>query len=289
MAFSEDREEIKASLDVFVGETQTRTLRIPANDDGPLVILYGRTKLGVPRSHPKLREIEAGRKESTEFKECETLLRATLKDRVLFRTTIHMSNLSNCTLVSCTIYGGKIETSHLSDCRIRNAAFGASEVSKTPFISCCHIAGGAAYDAEIFNSTLRGVDPVQSCDIESCLVVNSVGRHSALTGCGVSETELRNCKVFDGLLTDTVIQSKTWSNLRDFPVEIRKMIYKDVIASDGVSAGLIAALRSEPILYGEILETLFREHRFVLSKQNLDAFGNTALTTLQRVTKIALQ
>jgi hypothetical protein len=158
----------------------------------------------------------------------------------------------------------------------------------TPFISCCQVEGGAAYDAKIFNSGLKGVNLIQGCDVESCLVVSSVGRHSSLTSCGVSESELRNCGVFGGVLTESVVESKTTSNLRVFPVEIRKMVYEDVIAGDGALAGLIAALRPDPLLYSEVLEILFREHTFVLSCENRDALGYTPLTVLRRITKIFL-
>ncbi|KAF4634188.1 hypothetical protein G7Y89_g3917 [Cudoniella acicularis] len=71
-----------------------------------------------------------------------------------------------------------------------------------------------------------------------------------------------------------VILSKNVLTLRKFPVEIRKIIYSDVIADSGLTTGLIAAARPDSLLYGEVLETLFKEHVFVLSVGNQKTFSS---------------
>jgi hypothetical protein len=291
MAPVEDAEKIKASLDVFIdNNTQSPASSLLANDDGPLVILYGQTKSGVPRNHPKIREIEAGQKEPAEFKECEGLLRGTLRNRVLFETTIHNSNVSNCILISCTIYGGTIETSYLRDCLIRKKDLGVEDTSPTtPFISGCRIENGAAYDAKILDSTLKGVDPIQGCDINDSLAILSAGSYSTLTSYGIHESQLHDCEVIGGVLTESVTQSKTGLSLRRLPVEIRKAIYSDVTETEGLATGLIAALRPDYLLYGEVLETFFQKHTFVLSKDSQEALKATSTMNLQRITKIALR
>lgn len=289
MASVESLENIEARLHAFIKDSQSLTPTLPANHEGPLIILYGQTHLGVPQHHIKLREIEAGR-EAPAFKGCEVLLRGALQDRVLFQTTIHNSYLKNCTLMTCTIYGGKFETSQLKDCRIRKKVIGIHDTSlTTPFISCCQIENGAAYDAEIFNSTLNGVSPMQSCDIESSLAIHSLSLDSTLTSCGVHESKFHNCEVVGGVLTESVVESKNFLTLPKFPVEIRKIIYSNVIATEGLTTGLIAALRPDSLLYGEILETFFQEHTFVLSDENQGVFKSASKTILQRITKIDLK
>jgi hypothetical protein len=289
MASVESLDNIKARLDAFIKDIHSLTTRSSANHKGMLIILYGQTHLGIPQHHIKLREIEAGR-EAPEFKKCEVLLRGALQNCVLFRTTIHNSSLKNCTLIACTIYGGKIETSQLKDCRIGKKALGIYDTSlPTPSISCCHIENGAVYDAEIFNSTLNGVNPMQNCDIDSSLAIHSFSLDSTLSSCGVHESKIHNCKVVAGVLTESVIESKYFLTLRTLPVEIRRAIYSNVIANDGLTTSLIAALRPDSLLYGEILETLFQEHAFVLSGENQEVFKSVSKTILQRITKIDLK
>lgn len=67
------------------------------------------------------------------------------------------------------------------------------------------------------------------------------------------------------------------------------MIYSHAIASEGVVTGLIAALRKDGLLYGEILETLFREHSFVFGRENLGEWRGTSQSVLRRITNIFLQ
>ncbi|TVY16833.1 hypothetical protein LARI1_G006509 [Lachnellula arida] len=288
MTSVESSENIEARLNDFIKDSQSLAPGLPANHQDPLIILYGQTHLGVPLHHIKLREIEAGR-EAPEFKACEVLLRGTLQGHVLFQTTIHNSNLKDCILIACTIYGGRIETSQLTDCRIRKKAFGEHDTSlTTPFMSCCNIDGGNAYDTEIFNSTANRVGPIQSCVIESSLAIYSLGFDSTLSSCGVYESKLHNCEVIGGI-KNSVIESKNTLNFRRFPGEIRKMIFLNAIEIDGLTTGLIAALRPDSLLYSEVLETFYQEYIFVLSDENQEVFKSVSKTSLQRLTKIYLK
>jgi len=92
-----------------------------------------------------------------------------------------------------------------------------------------------------------------------------------------------------GVLEDCVVETKTLSSLRVFPEEIREMIFGYVVMNEGPQTGLIAALRGEKMLYGEVLGVLFREFRFVLSKEKQDAYHWTPRTVLKRITKISLE
>lgn len=52
---------------------------------------------------------------------------------------------------------------------------------------------------------------------------------------------------------------------------------------------MIAALRSDGLLYAEVLEIFFQKHTFVLSKDSQEALKATSTTSLLRIKKIALR
>jgi hypothetical protein len=130
---------------------------------------------------------------------------------------------------------------------------------------------------------------MRSCDVEGCFVTKSLTIDCTLIDSGVSESKRGGCEVLSGAVMENVVEAKMFFSLRIFPVEIRKMIYSHVIASEGVTTGLIAALRKDALLYGEILETLFRDHSFVLGRENLGEWRITSEAVLRRITKILLQ
>lgn len=185
MTFFENLENIEAELNDFIRDSKSLLPVLPANHRYPLIILYGQTHLGVPLHHIKLREIEAGR-EAPEFKACEVLLRGTLQGHVLFQVTIDNSNLKDCILIECTIYGGKIETSQLTDCHVRKKVLGEHDTSLViPFVSCCKIESGSAHCTEIFNSTANKVGPIRNCIIESSLAIYSLLSESTINNCAL--------------------------------------------------------------------------------------------------------
>ncbi|KAF8857733.1 hypothetical protein BDZ45DRAFT_674486 [Acephala macrosclerotiorum] len=286
MTSVESLENIEAELNDFIRDSKSLVPVLPANQQYPLIILYGQTHLGAPLHHTKLREIEAGR-EAPEFKACEVLLRGTIQGHVLFQMTIHNSNLKDCILIECTIYGGEIETSQLTDCRVRKKALGEHDTSLTiPLVSCCKIEGGSAYYTEIFNSTANRVGPIRNCIVESSLAIYSLVFESTLSSCGLYESKLHNCEVIGGI-KDSVLEYTL--DFRQLPAEIRKMIFSSAIKIDGLSTGLIAALRPDLLLYSEVLETFYKEHIFILSDENQEAFKSMSKTKLQRLTKICLK
>ncbi|TVY43247.1 hypothetical protein LCER1_G009020, partial [Lachnellula cervina] len=281
-------ETIRTRLQAFISDSQSLAPNIIPTTLEPLTILYGQTHLGLPLHAVKLRDIEAGRG-APEYKECEVLLRGDMHGHVLFQTTIHNSTLRDCILVACTIYGGKMEKCQLTDCRVRKKALGENDTSPTtPFISCCNLEGGNAYDAEIFNSTLNNVSPIQSCDIDNSLAIHSLGFDSTFGNCGIHDSKLHNCKTVGGV-KDSVVETKNTMNFRRFPTEIRNMIFSSAIQMDGLSTGLIAALRPDSLLYSEVLEAFYREHVFVLSHENQEVFRSALQARLQGITKIYLK
>jgi hypothetical protein len=82
---------------------------------------------------------------------------------------------------------------------------------------------------------------------------------------------------------------KESTSFRRFPVEIRNMIYSNIIATEGPTTNLIAALRPDFLLYNEILEVLFREHTFVFSEQNHKTIASLPEDIRKRVTKVDLK
>ncbi|TVY83822.1 hypothetical protein LSUE1_G001328 [Lachnellula suecica] len=289
MASAESAEDVAARLQAFIKGKQASTKSLPAINEPPPTIVHGQSLLDVPRNHPKVEEIEAALEVGAKFRQCEVLLRGDLKDHLFFGITIHNSSLSNCTLISCTIYGGRIKNSLLRDCRVSEKAIGIYENSSpTPFLSFCQIENGALYDGEIFSSTLTGISSIQSCDIENSLAVHSSSFESTWISCGIHESKLHECEVVDGVLTESVIVSKSAMELRKFPSEIRKIIFSNIVATNGVKTSMIAALRPDLLLYGEILESLFQEHFFILSPHNQDDWISISPSVLKRLTKLAI-
>jgi len=82
---------------------------------------------------------------------------------------------------------------------------------------------------------------------------------------------------------------KESTSFRKFPVEIRNLIYSNIIAAEGPNANAIAAFRPDVLLHAEILEVLFREHTFVISLQNCRAIASFPENVMRRVTKIDLK
>ncbi|PQE05684.1 hypothetical protein CJF31_00004401 [Rutstroemia sp. NJR-2017a BVV2] len=286
MTSAESLENIEAELNDFIRESESLVPARPANLQNPLIILYGQTRLGPPLHHIKLREIVAGR-EAPEFKVCEILFRGTLSGYVLFRTTIHNSELRDCILIECTIYGGKIETSQLIDCRVRKKVLGEHDTSSTiPFVSCCEIEGGSIHHTEIFSSTANRASQIRNCFIDSSLAIHSILFDSELSSCGLYKSKLYNCQVTGGIKNS--VQEHTL-DLRQLPAEIRKMIFSSAMRIDGLSTGLIAALRPDSVLYNEVIESFYQEHTFILSDENWDAFKTMVETKRQRLTKIYLK
>jgi hypothetical protein len=284
MTSFESLESIKAELKDFISNSRSLVPVQPANHQYPLIILYGQSHLGIPLHHIKLREIEASR-EPPEFKACEVLLRGNIQGYVLFRMTVHNSNLKDCILIGCTIYGGKIETSQLTDCHIRMKAVGEHDTSLIiPLLSCCKIESGSAYRTEIFNSTANGVDSNRSI-IESSLAIYSFLFDCALRDCGIYKSKLGNCEVIGGIKES--IREYTLG-FRQLPTEIRRIIFSIAIKM-GLSTSLIAALRPDPLLYAEVLETFYKKHVFILSDENQAAFKSMSKAKLHRVSKICLK
>jgi hypothetical protein len=60
---------------------------------------------------------------------------------------------------------------------------------------------------------------------------------------------------------------------RQLPTEIRKMIFSSAIKIDGLSTGLIAALRPDPASHKEVRETFYKEHIFIISLRGITYKG----------------
>jgi hypothetical protein len=202
MALVQDPEHIKTNLQAFI-QSPPRTF------ESPSTLIYGKTHLGPPKAHPKILDILPSLSDPV-YKPCGTLLRGTLNNHILFRVTIHNSMLINCTLISCTIYGSRISKCHLKDCRIRKKAFGFdnSFLEITSFLSHCEIEGGGEYDAEIFKSKLKSLDPVRSCDIESSLASDSLAIDCTFIKSGVNESKLCDCEVLSRVVMENVVKAK---------------------------------------------------------------------------------
>lgn len=288
MAGFDTKESIEAKLQAFLKDMESSKPALPRQKDSHLIVLHGRAASGVHRL--KVTEIEVVVGKIERFEECKLLLREDLHHRVLFQVTIHNSNLDNCTLVECTIYQSNIKRSLLKNCRIQKEALGGNDASSAPYLTSCQIENGTVYDAYIYNSTLNGTILIQSCYIKNSLVVNSCADDSTITHCGVHGSELRNCEVVDlDVAAKGVTQFTGVMTFRKFPVEIRRMIYENVIANEGLATNLIAALRPDWLLYNEVLEVLFQENVFVLSAKNLQAVTDLPKTVPKRVTKLYLK
>ncbi|TVY36332.1 hypothetical protein LOCC1_G007918 [Lachnellula occidentalis] len=288
MASCGTRDPIKAKLHTFIANYQ------PLGRDGytecrePLIILYSQSNIGLLRNHPKVKELEAIGKQTAQFQKSKVLFRADLRARVLFQVTIHNSNLVKCTLIGCTIFGSSFKYSHLIDCQVLKDALGEHDVPSMSCISNCQIENGTVSDSNIADSTCKGMGFAQSCTLENNLILRTSALTSTLINCGVHASELRACEVTEGFLTESVIQSKPVS-LHALPVEIRRICYSYAIANEGLASNLMAALRPDSLLYGEVLETLFAEHTFVLERQNHEAVRSMPKRTTQRVTKLCLK
>ncbi|TVY57173.1 hypothetical protein LCER1_G002585 [Lachnellula cervina] len=288
------REAIKAKLQTFIAENQSSDRTLPVTyqrqkgQEGTFTILYSQSHIGIPRNHPKVKELEALRKQTAQFQKIRVLLGADIRSRVLFQLTIHNSSLDRCTLIECTIYGSNIKYSHLKDCQVLKNAPGEHDAPSTSCISNCRIDNGTIFDSKISNSICKGIGFPQSCKLENDLLLRTLAFDSTLTSCGVHESELQLCKVIGGYHTKSVIQSRALS-LHALPVEIRQMIYFNAIAKEGLATNLIAALRPDSLLYGEVLETLFAEHPFVLEQRNQEAVRSMPKSITQRVAKLVLK
>ncbi|PQE04598.1 hypothetical protein CJF30_00004391 [Rutstroemia sp. NJR-2017a BBW] len=286
MTSAESLEDIEAELNDFIRDSKSLVPVRTANLQYSLIILYGQTHLGPQLQHMKLRELGAGR-EAPKFRICEIIFRGTLSGCVLFRTIIHNSKLRDCVLIECTIYGGKIETSELIDCTVRKKVLGEHDTSSImPFISCCKIEGGNIYHTEIFSSTMNRVSRIQYCSIDSSLAIYSSLFGSELSTCGLYKSKLHNCEAVGGIKDS--VQEYTL-DFRQLPAEIRKMIFSSAMRINGISTDLIAALRPDPVLYNEVLESFYEENTFILSDANQDAFRAKTKTKLERLTKIYLK
>jgi len=283
--------EIEAPLQAFINSTPSQ-LPTCTDGDGPLFILHARTDSGASnlQSHPLLLPLTTGHSQVS-FQEVGSLLRETLKDRVLFQMNVHGCYFRNCTLISCTVHGGRFEECYFKDCQfaenVRTSERGnASNLTKAQLISRSHIENGSICDAEISSSTLKSINRLRDCELNNSLLVNCAARDSSFARCGVHESRLHECIVLDTVLTDSVISTKNTTTLRVFPAEIREMIYEDILEED--QTALTAAFRPDSLLYSEILEMCFRKHTFVLSRDNSEVLKSTPDAVRRRITKIRL-
>jgi hypothetical protein len=284
------QESIKAKLQAFLQELKSPDSTSPTLDDSPLPVLSGRFNVNFGLYDPRTKEIEAiqailPRYKIVEFEDCHVLRGGHVHHRVLFHVTIHNSNLENCTLIQCIIYQSNVNSSQLEDCRIQKEAGGGNDVTSAPCLKNCKISKGTIFDAYIYNSTLNKTGTIHNCHTEGSLVVDSNAIDSTFTNCGFHESELCNCEVVnpDPSPPDVVI------NFRGLPAEIRKTVCSNAIASEGLAKNLVAALRSDPVLHGEILEVLFREQVFVLSEKNHEAVTKSPKSVTKRVKKLYLK
>jgi hypothetical protein len=68
------------------------------------------------------------------------------------------------------------------------------------------------------------------------------------------------------------IQSENTVSLPEFPFEIPKIIYLYKNATSELTVEFIAALPPDPVLYGEILDTFWKEHIIVISYEHSTRF-----------------
>ena len=305
MASNATRNGIQPKLPTFITDHQLSNCTLPTEfqGQGPLIIMYSQN-IKVPRNHPKVKALQAVRKQTAKFQKSNTLLWADIQQCVLFQLKIHNSSLVGCTLIDCTIYGSNISYSHLKDCHVAKNVFGERYVPSMSCISNCQIEHGTVLDTDISDSTCTGTPGLnfpdiatpydrlrsisQNCTLENSLLLKTAAFNSTLTNCGVHESELRRCDIIGCFLAESVIQSK-YVSLRKLPVEIRKMISSNAIANEGLATSLITALRSDSLLYGEVLETLFAEHMFVLEQRNHETVRSMPKEITQRVSKLCLK
>lgn len=122
----------------------------------------------------------------------------------------------------------------------------------------CLVMGGVIQHSTIRDSTLNGISSIELCGISTSLVINSEIYYSTTDDCGVHDSKLHNCGLKEGVLTDSVVQHQA-NILPKLSCKIRKIIFVIVLKSEGLSSNIVAALRPLSLLYGDALETLFKE------------------------------
>lgn len=111
------------------------------------------------------------------------------------------------------------------------------------------------------------------------LSASTLGKPSGRLLQGLTMSELQQSKAC------TYKRAVFTGALRDYPPEIRELIFTAAIESSGETPALIVALRGDKELYYEALQILYRDCTFVVTAKNKDAFmrlSKSAVATIQR-------
>jgi hypothetical protein len=292
MATHATDEDIQSRLQTFINDNAFPNTKPFKDYRQQSTILYCKCLEGEPRDHIKFQHIPAVKDGSAKYQKCGVLFSGDLQDHILFQVIAHDSALVRCTLIDCTVYGGKIESSNLQECRVQKKAFGGDDSTPiTPMISGCQIENSTFFDADISNSSIPGGLSIKNCKLENIMTVRSLVIGSSLTKCGLDNSELRNCEVTDSVLTASVSETKIAKNnstLRRFPAEIRAMIFAYFMINKNQWT-IFDVLRPDPLLYDEALEVWYKEHRFKLSVRNYRCFAAASKTMAGRMSKLHIE
>jgi hypothetical protein len=135
----------------------------------------------------------------------------------------------------------------------------------------------------------------------NCFIMNTTLINSLLERCLLVNCELRGCSlVASSIKTSRIVNSTFTNSLRSkchvtptppfnrIPLEIRAMVFSEVIEWKGKTPALIAALRGDPILYREALGVFRKTCTFTLHWDNEVTRKKMSQAAFQSIEKIRI-
>lgn len=139
---------------------------------------------------------------------------------------------------------------------------------------------------------------IRNADLWNCEIYVSKILNSSLNNCKVFNSEIESSNVFDSKLHEVQLSSCETSRceisaaslaLRRFPSEIRRIILGYCIEPEyGVTPPVVAALRGEPQLYGEVLELYYKRCVVPMSPKTFKEYKKMSKRVFKEVKQVRM-
>lgn len=225
------------------------------------------------------------------FTKCD-LAGMKLVDCEIKNSVITDSDLEGCILFNCKIKDCLVEESKVEgETKLEKVVLKRSQVHCQWARDCqfhdCAILHSRILCSELFHSNIQlcntGQSGIQSSKMVKCAAISIIVLNCQIENTSIEKSEIREAILVESSTTDCEITSSPLT-LRRFPVEIRALIYKDVI-----NTNLLAALRCDSTLYPQAIE-MFRKRFPIIIRPGTAEYQSTIPAVLiQKIDRVTIR
>jgi uncharacterized protein YjbI with pentapeptide repeats len=164
----------------------------------------------------------------------------------------------------------------------------ASSSEMSGVMENCTIRNIRILKTDIRNCTLYHVE-IHTSDITDSKLYNCEVFHSSVKTSELFDTGLHDCDFEKSKMSGCNITNSPLP-LRKFPYEIRNMIFQLCLDSeDGKTPDLLAALRTDKILYPQAISLFHKSNFFVLNNSTMSSCGRLTRKAISHISKLSIE